>query len=170
MAVPVQKAAELPIHPDALRSVVRREDITHPDLVGLYDYWRGKAGDRPVPDRADIDPIEMVAWLPHLLMTDVLPEQNDVRFRLIGTWVVDRVGGDDTGKTIADLGVTAGRAEIRETYLLAARTAQPYRRTGKFLNQSRVQDHLWAERLILPLTRGGDRVEMILAGIYFLEP
>jgi len=135
----------------------------------LYDYWQSKVGDRPIPDRADIDPLEMVPWLPHLLLVEIGADRRDVRFRLIGTWVVDRVGRDDTGMTVADLGLTEGRRQIRDSYLEAARLARPSRRGGEFHDRSGVQKHLRAERVLLPLTDGGPEVAMILCAIYFID-
>lgn len=144
-------------------------EIQHADLRGLYDYWRAKAGDRVMPDRADIDPLEMVPWLPHLLLVEIDPGFDDVRFRLIGTWVADRVGRDDTGKTMRELGVTPSRGRIRDAYLDAARSAQACRRVGEFHDRSGAQQHLWAERLMLPMTRSGSQTAMILGAIYFLD-
>ena len=31
----------------------------HPDTIALYEYWRTKCGERRMPARSDIDPVEM---------------------------------------------------------------------------------------------------------------
>lgn len=156
--------------PDAespLQPIEDRDDLEHERLRGLYDYWRRKRRDRPVPDRADIDPVEMVPWLPHLLLVETMPEIPDVRFRLIGTWVAGRTGRDDTGKSLTEIGISDSRARVRDAYLEAARLGRACRRTGPFHDRSGIQKHLPAERLLLPLTRGGSEVSLVLAAIYF---
>ena len=35
-------------------------------------YWLEKKGDRPMPGRRDLDPIEMPGLLPHVILLDVL--------------------------------------------------------------------------------------------------
>ncbi|MDF1791879.1 MAG: PAS domain-containing protein [Thalassobaculaceae bacterium] len=138
-------------------------------LRGLHDYWSGKLDGRAYPDRADIDPAEMVPWLPHLLLVETNPAVNDVRFRLIGTWVAARTGRDDSGKTMSQIGINESRAALRDAYLEAARLGQPCRRIGPFHDRTGPQKHLLAERLLLPLSHGGDGVAMILAAIYFID-
>lgn len=146
-----------------------RTGVQHEALRGLFDYWRDKTKGRPVPDRADLDPMEMVPWLSHLLLVEICEGQADIRFRLIGTWVVDRIGRDDTGRTMSELGLTEGRSRIRDAYLEVARLGRPCRRVGEFHDRSGVRKHLWAERILLPLTHGGSEIAMILSAIYFLD-
>ena len=149
--------------------VARDEDLTHPDLRDLHGYWRQRARDRAMPDRSDIDPAEMVPWLPHLVLVDVLPPFADIRFRVIGTWVVDRTGRDDTGKTMGEIGLNDARERVLRPYLLTAETGRPHRREGSFMDRSQLLDHTWAERLLLPLSQDGVAGAMVLAAIYFLD-
>ena len=41
-------------------------------LRQTYEYWRGKAGARPLPSRSDIDPVEIPRLLPHIMLVDVI--------------------------------------------------------------------------------------------------
>ncbi len=148
--------------------VHRALDLKHPELQGLYRYWSDRSDGRAMPDRTDIDPAELVPWLSHLILVDVVPPFSDIRFRVVGTWVADRTGRDDTGKTMGEIGLTDAREQILQPYLLAARTGLAYRREGTFLDRFHFREHIWAERLLLPLSYGGTAGAMVLSAIYFL--
>ena len=42
-----------------------------PRIKALYDYWNALRRGRAMPSRADIDPIEIPALLPYIIMYDV---------------------------------------------------------------------------------------------------
>src|SRR5262245_5447688 len=49
-------------------------------LRAMAAYWESKRGGRVAPRRAQIDPAEITAHMPNLLMVDVLPD-DDYRYR-----------------------------------------------------------------------------------------
>jgi len=70
-----------------------------PLLRAVYDFYVARRGGRPMPSRADIDPIDMPrAALPYLVLLDVLDGGARFRWRLTGTEVVNRFGRDATGR------------------------------------------------------------------------
>ncbi|MCH2395582.1 PAS domain-containing protein [Oceanibaculum sp.] len=76
-----------------------REAIQHERLRQLYDYWEGKRGNRLMPARTDIDPVEIPGLLPNLILIDVeRGERNRYRFRLYGTEVCANRGADLPGR------------------------------------------------------------------------
>jgi hypothetical protein len=48
--------------------------VTDPRLLGLYQYWVAKAGERPMPRRDDLDPVEMKTWLANLILASAAPD------------------------------------------------------------------------------------------------
>jgi hypothetical protein len=44
----------------------------HSSLRNLYDYWNARRGSRPMPARGDLDPIDLKAVLPLLILIDVV--------------------------------------------------------------------------------------------------
>lgn len=64
----------------------------------LFRYWDAARGGRSMPARADLDPLEMKAALPYLMLIDVVGPE--FRYRLVGTQVVQDFGRDLTGKTV----------------------------------------------------------------------
>jgi hypothetical protein len=62
------------------------------------DHWRSLCGDRPMPPRGALDPLDMTALLPHIVLVDVLREPLRFRYRLIGTFVTGLAERDATGR------------------------------------------------------------------------
>jgi hypothetical protein len=46
--------------------------IEHPKLQQLFDYWAAKRGERKMPSRADIDPLELSFIIGNLILVDVI--------------------------------------------------------------------------------------------------
>ncbi|HWE74211.1 MAG TPA: PAS domain-containing protein, partial [Stellaceae bacterium] len=80
------------------------EVFNHATLSALFRYWDEKRTGRVMPARRDIDPIEMgPRLLPHLMLCEFADKGTRIRFRLVGTLLVKRLGFDPTGKWLADL-------------------------------------------------------------------
>lgn len=77
--------------------------IDAPLLNDLVAYWDAKRAGRLAPRRSDIDPAELKAHLPRLLLFDVLDDGADFRFRLVGTAIVQGMGRDSTGRRMSDV-------------------------------------------------------------------
>jgi hypothetical protein len=134
-------------------------------LVGLYDYWRAKAGERAMPARADIDPVEMKPWLGNLVLVEFLGSLENYRVRLEGVNIEAMYRSSRTGRGIEALTSKEERDLLLRQYgaVLESRRAAYYEADfqaseGVFARQN---------KLLLPLSDDGERVNMILAGIYF---
>lgn len=64
------------------------------------DHWRSLCGDRPMPPRGALDPLDMTSLLPHVVLVDVLREPLRFRYRLIGTFVTGLAERDVTGRLL----------------------------------------------------------------------
>lgn len=140
--------------------------VDHPTLASLLAYWQGKRGDRPLPARRDIDPLEMGAnLLPHLLLCDLFDRGARVRFRLVGTIVVKRLGFDPTGKYLGDV-MTGGYGDLMAALhrLVYCERAPVY---GESLFTWGADRRLTARHLLLPLTQDGPDPAIALAGLVF---
>jgi hypothetical protein len=135
-------------------------------LQALFAYWTGRCGKRAMPDRRDIDPVELPAFvLPNLAMFDLVEGARRVRVRLLGTEVVARFGKDFTGSFIDEvmsgdyLDYVSGLC--REVH---ARRAPVYTEN---LFRWQVRQDIVTRRLLLPLTNGTDEPAILLAGLTF---
>jgi hypothetical protein len=93
------EAAERAMVDDARRSAAV---ISDPRLLEGYLYWRGKAADRRMPRRADIDPIEIPRLLPHVRLIDVVGPGR-YRYRLVGTEIQTFHGSNPTGRYVHEV-------------------------------------------------------------------
>ena len=55
-----------------------------------------------MPARGDLDPVDLKALLPLLILIDVVPDERRYVYRLVGTREVEMRGGDPTGKAVKD--------------------------------------------------------------------
>src|SRR5260370_3430710 len=61
----------------------------YPDLQLVRAYWTARRQERFAPQRADIDPADLIDVLPRIMLADVLAEPLDFRYRLSGTRITD---------------------------------------------------------------------------------
>lgn len=143
-------------------------DGVDPRIAALRRYWDDLRGRRGMPSRADIDPADIPRLLPSLFLVDVGSTVDDLRWRLAGTEVVRLFGLELTGRPVgAGMLPTAGRL-MRARFAFVARNARPSYATG--VMQAERNDHTPFQRLLLPLSSDGVRVDMlvgILVGLGF---
>jgi CheY-like chemotaxis protein len=133
----------------------------NPVLRRAYDYWREKAAGRRVPDRRDLDPVEIKDILPNLSIIEVGRMKGHVfhRYRLVGTRVVDALGYNPTNHMVEEF-VENGNADfIRRVLRSVARSARPVYAASAFRAST---TGLATERVLLPLTRGSTSIRQIM--------
>jgi hypothetical protein len=132
-----------------------------PVLCRLWAYWRQQRGEKSMPARADIDPIDIPKILPHLQLIEAVGGR--FRFRVTGTAIVAVYGAELTGTFVDDF-LPPDRSAIATGHFKMVQDAQmplvvrnTYERAGGAL--------FVATRLILPLWTGGATpVGIILMG------
>jgi hypothetical protein len=135
-----------------------------PVLLALYSYWDSVRSGKEMPDRTDIDPIDMPRFiLPHLAMTDV---DDGMRFkvRLVGTEIVRHHRRDTTGKFAAEYMEGAYLEYITSLYVELRASRRPVFSESIFRH---VDTNFKTSRLILPLTHGGSAVGIAFMGQIF---
>lgn len=116
-----------------------------------------------MPSRADINPVEMKAFLPHLILLDVLDGPR-FHIRLVGTHPTGAAGKEMTGKYLEEVDFGGQAAEVIGacTQCLVSRAPHYLRRTYK----STVKDgQIEAHQLVTPLSIDGETVNMLLIGV-----
>lgn len=137
-------------------------DIDHADLRRLHRYWLSKRGARAHPARADIDPTEIPALLPFLMLVDVLDQGRKFRFRLVGTAVAR--GRDPTGRFLHEAAPKGLYGHhIRALYDQAAELALPYYSEYHYDSPERGGPRS-IRRLFLPLSEPDGGLNMLLIG------
>jgi len=128
-------------------------------LLNLAAYWSAQRGGHPLPPRSAIDPLDMPRrLLPYLALVQPTGQELEVRFRLVGTELVQRFRRDATGKTSRDLYPETGeyRGYLEQIYSSVIQRGQPLYvdNTRRFAEQGigRVR------QLLLPIAaEAGDR-------------
>ncbi|HVJ43186.1 MAG TPA: PAS domain-containing protein [Dongiaceae bacterium] len=135
----------------------------HPQLAGLYRYWRSKCGDRRAPSRADILPEEIRSILPHILLLDIVGDVPRLKYRLAGTEFAHIYGAEVTGKFLDEIDFDGMRDLIIADYFKVVKECQPSWTRWSFAKD----DGRWLEyeRVTLPLSQDGEQVDMLLAGV-----
>ena len=134
----------------------------HPDVRVVYDLWAGKRGDRALPARGDLDPVEIPPHLlPGILLIDVNRDPLRFRYRLVGTRDVQRRGNDPTGLDVTEGHYGPSPQRALETYGYVAGQAKPLYRSDSITDGHGITRA--EERLFLPLGADGATVDMILA-------
>jgi hypothetical protein len=136
-----------------------------PTTAAFFRYWNGKRGQRAMPSRTDIDPLEMKAWLAGTALVDVRytpqgPASYELRYRLVGTRPTELRGQDVTGMRVEIGYFGADLAAALENYRLVIQGKTlvfDWDRTPAADGFSRE-----GETLLLPLSTDGEGVDMVL--------
>ena len=132
-------------------------------LSSLWAYWRTKRGERSMPARNDIDPIEIPKLLPHILLLE--SSGGRLRYRLVGSAIVDEFELDPTGKFLDNLLPEERFRVASKSYMKVMELSRPIITRSVFT--ARRKNSVIVTRLLLPLSDDGKHVNMILAGLWF---
>jgi len=136
-----------------------------PLLTALLTYWEKKRGTRVMPRRRDIDPLEMpTRLLPYLQLIE-LGERGRLRFRLIGTAIVDAMGRDATGRYLDDVMAGEHKRFIENFYRTALGAGRPA--LGTYSLRRDGTSELATVRLATPLSENGRDADMLLTATSF---
>lgn len=147
-------------------------DRCSPAIRRIWEYWNGCRGERDLPSRQDIDPLNIPAdLLPGILLTEVLQEPPWLRYRLVGTAQVALRGRDPTGQPVAGnymgahLGVAGNDVMLNYRIIIEKRvpvyTYNPVvgvMPDGSSLRQAPLRAN---SSLLMPLSGDGSRVDMV---------
>jgi hypothetical protein len=137
-----------------------------PAILELLAYWNARRGARFAPTRADIDPADIVALLPDLMMVDVIDAGRDFRFRLIGTRIVEGLGRDSTGRLFSELYANqpAARQRLGDRFQQVIKLRRPVFSRGQ-LYWVPERGHKRFDSAHLPLSNDGASVDIVLAAL-----
>lgn len=127
---------------------------------GFYRYWDSKRGQRRMPSRSDIDPVEMRIWLPGIQLVDVFHHPRRLVYRLVGQVDVDFRGYNPTGRTVEECSVGLTLADTLKNYdiVISQRTFvydySDYKSASGLLRSQ--------ECILLPLSEDDDLVNMVM--------
>jgi hypothetical protein len=145
--------------------IIRLADIANPKVHRVYGYWQQRCADGRLMSRAALDPTELRDVLAHLFLIDVGASGNDFRFLIAGTEIEDRYGRSLRGVAVAETYRLVTRFDTSGQWAETAADGKPRYRSGPmgFPNS----DVYTAERVMLPLSADGRRVDHIFGAIFY---
>jgi hypothetical protein len=139
--------------------------LTAPRLRDAYAYWRGKRNGRLMPTRADIEPTEIPALLPFLMLIDVVAAPLDFRYRLIGTEARSILRRDYTGQHFSQIPGKGKDSILWRGCEAVVREKLPISETPPYVGPDRFLRN--CENLLLPLSDDRINVTTILKFVSF---
>jgi hypothetical protein len=91
------------------------DQLRSPMVRRLHAWWIAACGS-DIPDRSDFDPANFSALLPNILIVDVEHQPFRIRYRLVGTKVVEATGFNIVGRYLDELMPTEPEAPWMEIY------------------------------------------------------
>lgn len=140
--------------------------LDSPLVAALAAYWEARRDGRPFPSRGEIDPLDIPALLPDLVLLDVLPPPNSYRVRLFGTRLAAANSADLTGRLLEDCGLGEGYAGFRAELDRACDSQGPVFFESGFL--WRRQRYRGFRMGVFPLGPAPERVDILLGGVEML--
>ncbi len=139
-------------------------DNNNPLIAEIYTYWKERCGDRPMPRRVDIDPVELTAHLPGILLIDVDRDAETggrvFRYRVVGTREVTNRHHNPTGKRVEE-GYFAESADAAlQSYEELCKRRAPIFEVISFLSKDGVP--VKEDSIMLPLSENSTDVSQIL--------
>jgi hypothetical protein len=131
-------------------------------VMGLcFDYWRSKGDGSRLPGRQHLQMEEMRAFLPFVILFDVVCHGGAYRFRqrLVGTHIVELFGRDTTGQFVDETSAPDHCVPVQARLTEIVETASP--RFGVYHPPFPHLDFLEYEHLTLPLASDGRSVDML---------
>jgi len=131
----------------------------HPDILIMLAYWEGKRRGRTMPSRDDIDPPELVKFLPYISIIDVVKDARRFVYRLVGTMEVEIRGYDPTGKSVADGYFASSADAAMANYQKVCDSREPFYEQDAF---QAVDRWINEANLFMPLSDDGATVNKVM--------
>ena len=158
------KAGETPTYIKAI-SYELDLDLAFKDqlLLLCLSTLQGIQGDKAMPSRQDFDPLKLpVQLLPHIMLIDAsgtMPIR--LRWRLVGTYITERIGRDMTGRFWDEIYEDKVLREMSKAPLWAIEHRRPIRSIGGAPTEEK--EFLVSENIFAPLSTDGETVDMLFA-------
>lgn len=140
-----------------------RHQIVLPQQQAFYDYWRSKCRMGAIPSRDDIDPADIVSYLPMVSLIELDRSAAKTRYqcRLAGTGFWDLYEDEIQGRYMDELPMVASQKSYWDRILgQVATNCRPT--AGVTKTGTPLGSHLAQFWIRLPLSTNGKDVHMIL--------
>jgi hypothetical protein len=131
----------------------------HPKVRVLAEYWLSIHPAKGLPGRQHLDPCDVPSLLSNIFLIDIDAPALRFTWRLMGTALVKIFGRDHTGLPMEGAYRDGKRAHAYQAVCAIVATRQPrWRRAPASFATDR--EYLTMERVVFPLARDGEVVDM----------
>jgi hypothetical protein len=135
----------------------------------LWSFWEARRNGRRYPGRGDFTPFDFfdLGVIGSIVLIDVHRDPVRLRFRLVGTKVVERFRTDPTGCWLDELSQKGLGSFILDRSLQMVESGVPVCETQVFARDNRAPRQ--SEVLRLPLARDGETIDMVLTCALYMD-
>jgi PAS domain len=126
----------------------------------LYEFWEDKRGGKLAPTRGDIDPSGIKDLLPFVLIGEFLHSPFDIRYRFVGTALVEAYGHDFMGHNLRAMPVTTGLDRWLAHYRRVFEEKHPF--YGRYRGEIGPDLVRFVDQGAFPLSNDGTNIEQFL--------
>lgn len=130
-------------------------------------YWEQKRGNRLMPARGEIDPLDIVPALPNLIIFDVQRDPLDFRYRLIGTEIDKHSSHSYTGYKVTEIPHRAPPSTVWENLTMVTKEKVPSCQRVPYVGPG--YDFTETRQVLFPLSDDGQTVDHLLGVIVYLK-
>lgn len=143
-----------------LKGSQSRMEFHTPYFEMVLDYWKSLCSENRIPTVSQFDPIKVPAALPDITLWELMDNQ-EIRCRLAGTAVVERMNVDITGAELTDIMAPKARHLVLQDFqnMLCHRCGVWY----QVVNRHPTGKVVLVNTMILPLFPEPDRVAKFVA-------
>lgn len=141
-------------------AVAARIGDADPRVFEFLDAWRAARRGTLVPQRADFDPLRVPRLLPHVWLYRYEPDRDDFVCRLAGEEVNAVWGRSIRGLALKQIVGEADHPTVLRRWRMIV--SVPLLHYGSAVERLSALESRSAERLLLPLASGGERVDHVL--------
>ena len=142
--------------------------IWSPPLRDMLEHYTLMRGDRPVALRRDFDPVKVPQHLGELYLVHVEPPPRRYRYRLVGTRIAATLKRDATGRSFDEIYSPAVVEDMTRGLDWMQAHRRPLHRYGRCTFMEN-RGTLGFEEILLPLSRTGESVDVVLGRVAFLQ-
>lgn len=138
-------------------------------VTSFHAYWRSLCRGDLLPARQAVDPADIKALLPHILIVDIEQAPLRVRYRLVGTAIAEISRRDITGLFLDEIRFDdpSERTVFEDGYRLLLETRAPV--FGRVLWPARADLILTYESAIFPLAGDGRTIDKAIAVEQYID-
>jgi len=149
--------------------IISPTECTSTRVQALYEYWVRLRGDRPMPRRQEIDPVDIWSLLPYVHLSEWHPNPDGIFFRIAGTELVATAGHEFRGRWLSEIIPTEhDREKIMSLYYRVVATRIPiFGRTDSSTLRLGVEFFEW---VLCPLSEDGKTVTHFIGLEDYVSP